>query len=139
MIPNKHIMRQALRMGKMKPEHSWRFTVPVLFVLLIIGLVFFDPTAFRFLPRCPFFALTGLKCPGCGSLRALHSLLHGNFVGAWNFNAAALLVLPFVAAGLIHNAFRGREPAFLFRHTWLGWSLAGGMILWWVLRNLLGW
>ena len=33
-------------------------------------------------PTCPFLAITGWYCPGCGSLRAVHDLLHGDLAGA---------------------------------------------------------
>ena len=38
-------------------------------------------------PKCLFFSLTGLQCPGCGSQRALHSLLHLDLVAALRYNA----------------------------------------------------
>ena len=31
-----------------------------------------DPATCAVFPRCPFYVLTGLKCPGCGSQLALH-------------------------------------------------------------------
>lgn len=31
-------------------------------------------------PRCFLRSTTGLHCPGCGSQRALHSILHGNII-----------------------------------------------------------
>ena len=49
---------------------------------------FFDPRNPGPYPICPFFGLTGCYCPGCGTLRALHQLLHGNPVAA--FGAACL-------------------------------------------------
>jgi hypothetical protein len=50
---------------------------------------------------CPFRALTGLPCPGCGMTRAFCSLGHGDLSGAFGYNALA----PFVfAAALLHWA-----------------------------------
>ena len=34
-------------------------------------------------PPCPVAALTGLHCPGCGTLRGLHALLHGDLLQAF--------------------------------------------------------
>ncbi|GIU83839.1 MAG: hypothetical protein KatS3mg008_0614 [Acidimicrobiales bacterium] len=45
---------------------------------------------------CPFKALTGMDCPGCGSLRALRHLAAGDFVGALDHNA---LIPPLVIVG----------------------------------------
>src|ERR1700744_6811330 len=42
------------------------------------------------LPVCPTKALLGIDCPGCGSLRMLYSLLHGNVMAAARFNALGL-------------------------------------------------
>lgn len=46
---------------------------------------------------CVFYALTGLYCPGCGSGRAVMSLLHGHLYAAFRYNAAMVLLLPFAA------------------------------------------
>lgn len=131
-------VKQAPGTGKPLSEQAFRFATPVFFILLILVLAFINPSASKYLPRCPFFALTGLECPGCGSMRAFHSLLHGNFANAWRFNGVAVLMLPFVVIGMLYNALRGHEPTFLFRHTWFGWSLAGLMIFWWIFRNIIG-
>ncbi len=45
------------------------------------------------LPVCPTKALLGIDCPGCGSLRMLYSLLHGNLLAAAGFNALALVAV----------------------------------------------
>ena len=52
--------------------------------------------------RCPFYSLSGLFCPGCGSLRAFYQLLHGRFLQAWDLNPLMLLFLPF----LVYAFFR---------------------------------
>jgi len=58
----------------------------------------FSPQEYSFYPRCPFFALTGRYCPGCGATRAAAELLHGHFASAMHFNAAVTLLLPFTIA-----------------------------------------
>ena len=45
---------------------------------------------------CPFFALTGLYCPGCGTTRALFSLFDGKFLTAFRYNAFAPVLLPLI-------------------------------------------
>src|SRR4051794_41482526 len=51
-------------------------------------------------PVCPFKAVTGLDCPGCGGTRALHQLFTGHPGAALSFNVLAVLVLPFLLWGL---------------------------------------
>lgn len=51
----------------------------------------------RWLPACPFHALTGLYCPGCGSLRALRHLLHGEVLQSLQCNFLLVPVLVLVA------------------------------------------
>ena len=50
------------------------------------ALYLFNPAESRLFPPCPFHALTGWQCPGCGSLRAAHCLLHGEFIAAFRLN-----------------------------------------------------
>jgi len=57
---------------------------------------FVDARYSVFFPRCPFFALTGLYCPGCGSQRAVSALLHGDFINAVHYNIMFAASLPFV-------------------------------------------
>ncbi len=42
---------------------------------------------------CPFLALTGLPCPGCGGLRAVNDLSHGDVLGALSSNVLAVALL----------------------------------------------
>ena len=64
-------------------------------------LWFFDPRTAGFYPPCPSFYLTGLQCPGCGTTRALHALVHGNPAGAWRLNPLTMTLLVLVAAKLV--------------------------------------
>ena len=57
----------------------------------------FPPETSSFYPQCPFHALTGLLCPGCGATRALAALVHGNLADAMHWNGLIVLLLPVVA------------------------------------------
>ena len=77
-----------------------RFHVLWIGLGMIVGLILFcfDPTRYHFYPICIFHQTTGLLCPGCGSLRALYHLLHGQIAVAFRFNPLLVLSLPFIAA-----------------------------------------
>ncbi len=57
-------------------------------------LYIFDPTKGGFFPICVFHALTGLECPGCGGLRAVHQLSHGHIAAAWHYNPFVVALTP---------------------------------------------
>ncbi|PWM40671.1 MAG: DUF2752 domain-containing protein [Clostridiales bacterium] len=71
--------------------------VPLLFVLGLVG-VWLSETGHGI--PCIFHVVTGLQCPGCGVTRMLSALLHGDWRGAWESNAAVLTLSP-VLAGLV--------------------------------------
>ncbi|HET6841660.1 MAG TPA: DUF2752 domain-containing protein [Candidatus Angelobacter sp.] len=58
----------------------------------------FSPTEHGFYPRCPFYALTGLQCPGCGGTRAMYQMLHLHFGQAFHLNAMVTVLGPFALA-----------------------------------------
>jgi len=50
------------------------------------------PLIFR--GNCPSSGLfAGCNCPACGMTRAMSRLLHGDLIGAWNFNPLVFVVL----------------------------------------------
>ena len=89
---------------------------------------------------CPFYELTGLYCPGCGSGRAALALLHGRVGAAFGHNALfTLLAIPcacilgreylrFVFPGL------GLAPTRLPDRT--GPACLALILAFWLLRNL---
>ena len=54
----------------------------------------FSPQEYSFYPRCPFYAVTGHLCPGCGATRAIAELVHGHVAAALHLNAAVTLLVP---------------------------------------------
>jgi hypothetical protein len=111
--------------------------------LAIVGAVvlyFFNPAQFGFYPTCMFYKTTGLLCPGCGTLRATHHLLHGHIEAAFRFNALIVSSLPLVAWALIRAARRRAAdlPALSWIHPswlWIGFAI---LVLFGILRNLPG-
>lgn len=88
---------------------------------------------------CPFRAVTGLACPGCGTLRCLHALLHGNVAEALDRNALTVLVLPVLIAAWIaagSRAISGRSPAPPAVPARAIRALAIGTVVFWALRNV---
>lgn len=51
-----------------------------------------DPNTPGHYPDCPFLAATGWWCPGCGGLRCVHALTHGDVLTALQDNAPAVLM-----------------------------------------------
>ena len=73
--------------------------------ILLISSVFyfFAPSEDSFYPSCAFKNISGLSCPGCGSQRAFHELLHFNFKAAFTFNPLFVLGIPYGLAVLISS------------------------------------
>jgi hypothetical protein len=93
-----------------------RSSVLAIWLLIIAGaayLFFFEPGRSGFFPGCPFRFLTGFTCPGCGTTRALHQILHGNFYAAFTLNPLLLLAIPFLLVAFLRYTvivFRGGVP-----------------------------
>lgn len=104
-----------------------------------IFLYAFDPSAENDpYPTCPFRAMTGMACPGCGSLRATNRLLHGDVGAAFGLNALYVLMLPillYTFAGMAAEVI-GRPMPRLRWPSWAGYALIGVIGLFWVLRNI---
>jgi hypothetical protein len=103
-----------------------------------VALRFFDPASSGVFPPCPFRALTGWYCPGCGSLRAFHHLLHGNLRQALALNPFAVVVLPFLAYGTVSymvRQVRGRYLPRLFLPAFWIRLLCAAIIAFGILRN----
>ena len=96
--------------------------------VLVAVLYAFNPESHGLYPRCPLFMLTGLQCAGCGTLRALHCLLHGDVARAVSFNPILALGVPL----LIVLALR---PQWGYNRC-LGWGVAVVVIAYSILRNI---
>ena len=116
--------------------------------LMIIGatlaaltyLFLFNPsTGESYFPSCPLRSLTGLYCPGCGTLRGLHQLLHGHLAAAFGFNPLMVLSLPFIGYAYLSYtmmALRGRSLPRFFVPPVLIKMLFWVVVAFGVLRNI---
>ncbi len=87
-----------------------------------------DPHVTGNLGVCPLHAVTGLYCPGCGTLRALYDLLHGDMAGALGHNVLTVPVLAVLVAWAIWTLVpRARADTASDRHPPLSNS-AGGAV-----------
>ena len=101
--------------------------------LVYIGLA--DPHRPGFLfPGCPFKALTGWDCPGCGGLRMTHDVLHGDLSAAVVDNLFLFVGLPLITMWLITRWRLGRR--LMPVAAWV--TIVTAAILWTVARNLPG-
>jgi hypothetical protein len=120
--------------------------IATLWLLLAIAagavLYLFDPSANRLFPECPFRALTGFLCPGCGTTRALHQLIHGKIMAAIQLSPLLVIVAPILGYAAISTCLlvlRGRPlPQPRIHGTWI-WALLAILIGFGVLRNTPWW
>lgn len=112
------------------------------FGALIIGglavLFFFNPMEYAFYPTCPFYKLTHLHCPGCGSLRAVHQLTHGHISAAFHSNPLLIGSLPVLAwfgvRGWRRQANQNANAFYI--PPAVAWTTLAVVIAFGVLRNL---
>lgn len=121
-------------------------------VIMLFGILYFhNPETAGFYPQCPSKLLTGYDCAGCGSLRGLHALMHGDIGAAWRFNPAifvAFVVLALIGVSGLHRhrlsaKYAGkrtlsfsRRCAAITGHPAFPLSLLVLIVVWTIVRNL---
>lgn len=128
--------------GKMRSIGNRKLVVLVIGILtvaLAAAYYLFDPAKVRWMPRCIWRVTTGTDCPGCGSQRMAHALLHGDLSGAWHANAYALCMIPVIIFLLWLEFAKSDHPELYAKvhHHVVITSLVFTIFLWWVLRNLI--
>ena len=102
----------------------------------------FNPIDYPWMPRCLFKWLTGLSCPGCGLLRAVHAAVHGRLAEAVAYNYWLLLTLPYLLAVIVQQMLPQGTPKNLLRqltgHRFVIAFYIVTYLLWFVVRNIYG-
>jgi hypothetical protein len=110
-------------------------------VLAAAAVLFFllDPSEHMIFPRCIFYSATGYYCPGCGSQRSIHSLLHFDLKGVVQHNVLFLMALPAVLYHYLHPYFNKKfqlnlPNLFYMKATPVVILIV--IMLFWIMRNL---
>ena len=94
-----------------------------------------DPSETQWMPKCPFYVLTGWKCPSCGVTRAAYHLMHGSVSEAIAFNPALLALVP-LAIAICALACMRPSPKHDRALAWAVWTWVALYCAWWIIRNI---
>ena len=125
---------------------SWR--LPALAtaasVVAVGAIAMRDPAVEGNWPSCPFFAMTGRFCPGCGSMRAIHALAHGDLTRALHSNVLLVVAVPLMTYLLIRAWERGLRGSFESKlpdpmaTRWAPMVTLVSLASFWLVRNVPG-
>ncbi len=100
-----------------------------------------DPNQPGHFPACPFKAMTGLDCPFCGGLRAVHDLAHGQVLAALDRNVLVVLAVPVAVLAWAQWVRRAARPSAGPRREVPPWVVRAVVVLvlvFWAVRNIPG-
>jgi hypothetical protein len=118
--------------------------------VLIVGVIaagavvlyFFDPEKTIWLPKCPFHLLTGYQCPSCGTQRSIFHLLHFDLYTALHYNFFAIISIPYAITLVVATWFNPKGKLdnikrFCYSNITI-YTYVILVVLWWVVRNVVG-
>jgi len=119
---------------------KWGIAIILVTILAILYRTY-NPNGNIYFPKCPFRELTGLKCPGCGSQRAIHYLLNFDILNAIKENLILVLSIPYILTGLVFDSLKKpNEKILKWRKVLFGrkaiFLILAIIIAFWILRNL---
>jgi hypothetical protein len=115
-----------------------RLATAALVGLAVAVVAAVDPHTSGRYPTCPWHAMTGTWCPGCGGLRAVHDLTHGHLVIAMHENVLVVLLAPSLLLWWLVVRLRrgGKRPERLVLSARGTVLIAGLLVVFAVVRNL---
>jgi hypothetical protein len=137
--------RPSARLAQPDPRpRARRLQAPVLvaagLLLASLALHLRDPHRAGSWGFCPWLAMTGTYCPGCGGLRAVNDLTHGNVTAAASSNLLLVGTAPLLALWWWRRMVDGWHGVrrSVDERTALGLTvlLVGAALVFWVVRNL---
>lgn len=91
-------------------------------------------------PHCPWHALTGTHCPGCGTLRGIAAILQGDLLGMTRNNPLAVVLSPlllYAGFNLVSESIFGYRLPCIYIPKWQ-YLLVIVIIGYWIARNFCG-
>lgn len=117
------------------------YLLPIIAGLSVLFIL--NPANTAIFPKCPFLAVTGLCCPGCGTLRGLHELLHLRIWAAVRLNPFMVVAIPFIGYYYLSYAFERyfhyKLPFYSFSTEMpplVIWIILGLIMSFWFFRNI---
>lgn len=122
-------------------KHLYIKLLIIIAAFIVMGCYYYiDPLQVTWMPKCPFWELTGLECPACGNQRALHSLLHGDFKKAFSYNPFFILSFPYLLL-LCISAWNDKGRMKRIKEIMQNRKVVNVYLIticvWWVVRNLM--
>ena len=119
---------------------KWSIAIILVTILAILYRTY-NPIGNVYFPKCPFREFTGLKCPVCGSQRAVHYLLNFDILNATKENVILVLSLPYILTGLVFDLLKQPNGVILkWRKRLFGqkaiFLVLTIIIAFWILRNI---
>lgn len=113
----------------------------MLLLSVVMAFVYFNinPSEISLFPKCPLYSTTGVYCPGCGSQRAMHDILHLDIKGVIGHNLLFLLgLLVIIYHFLIEviSLISKTKIRNLLYHPKTPILLLVIIIIYWILRNI---
>lgn len=90
-------------------------------------------------PKCPFYVLTDFHCPGCGSQRAIHDLLHFRIGEALLHNVTIILVVLVLLSKLYAFLSKRYFKSYYYNLThkaFFTYAIIVFVFAYWILRNI---
>ena len=115
-----------------------RIIIPI--VILAIGIIYYyiAPENTIWIPKCPWWLITGTYCPSCGIQRLLHALLTGRILEALCINPFLLISIPYAFFAVLGkwyniNGVFDRMNKFIYsRRVLIAYVIL--FFSWWVIR-----
>lgn len=126
---------------QLSKQEQRRWALAAMLMTITAGAIYvylFDPAQGAGYVPCPFRLLTGFDCPGCGSLRGFHQLLHGHLWAAFRLNPLTMILLPAVGYSILSFtilAIRGWSLPRVFIPHRIIWLMLVVYISFWIVRN----
>jgi len=118
-------------------QHYKKLIAIIILVFLVWVFFNFSPEENDFFPKCPFLILTGLKCPGCGSQRAVHYLLNLEIYNAFQQNKLIVIFIPYLIANFISRQFNFYKTLDVLESSYAVKSILILVLSYFILRNIL--